>query len=225
MSAGPTISGLHRSGESRKRPTRRAAEQRHELAPSHGLLPSGLSPTLPRGCVRTLLCTTAKSIVEWQTKSIVEWQRWVKLALSIWLSALPPIATEERTFRIGSSVPILLQKSARNTLRAKIGNNRIGANLILNQHCALAPDLDSILHARVRKIFLQQYLPIGDMHMLPVFAASSSSVGWITRGAVSALGGQSEFPLGRPRRDARPAMGSYLVMICCLWRARSAVLR
>ena len=54
---------------------------------------------------------------------------------------------------------ILLQKSARNTLRAKIRNNRIGANPILNQHCALAPDLDLMLHARVRKIFLQQYLP------------------------------------------------------------------
>jgi hypothetical protein len=52
---------------------------------------------------------------------------------------------------------------------AKVGgghlerNNRITANQFLNQHCASGLDLESILLARVRKIFLQQYLPKGDI--------------------------------------------------------------
>jgi hypothetical protein len=41
-------------------------------------------------------------------------------------------------------------------------NYRIGANGFLNQRCALMPNLESILRARVRKIFLQKYLPIAD---------------------------------------------------------------
>jgi len=48
---------------------------------------------------------------------------------------------------------------------AKVGggqlgrNNRITANQFLNRHCASGLDLESILLARMRKIFLQQYLP------------------------------------------------------------------
>jgi hypothetical protein len=38
-------------------------------------------------------------------------------------------------------------------------NNRIGTNGFLNQHCAQTPDVESMLLARMRKIFLQQYLP------------------------------------------------------------------
>jgi hypothetical protein len=38
-------------------------------------------------------------------------------------------------------------------------NNRIGTNGFLNEHCVLAPDLESMLLARMRKIFLQQYRP------------------------------------------------------------------
>jgi hypothetical protein len=53
----------------------------------------------------------------------------------------------------------MLQKSARSSLQAKMRNNRIGTNGFLNQHCALAPDLESMLLARMRKIFLQQNLP------------------------------------------------------------------
>jgi len=60
-------------------------------------------------------------------------------------------------------VPILLQKSGRSSLGAKMRNNRIGTNGFLNQHCALAPDLESMLLARMRKIFLQQYLPKADI--------------------------------------------------------------
>jgi hypothetical protein len=42
-------------------------------------------------------------------------------------------------------------------------NNRIGTNGFLNQHCAQTPDLESMLLARMRKIFLQQYLPQADI--------------------------------------------------------------
>src|SRR5436309_8054997 len=35
-------------------------------------------------------------------------------------------------------------------------NNRIGVNGFLNQPCALIPDLESIMRARMRKIVLQQ---------------------------------------------------------------------
>jgi hypothetical protein len=37
------------------------------------------------------------------------------------------------------------------------GNNRIGTRNFLNQHCALVPDLESILLAQVLKFILQQY--------------------------------------------------------------------
>src|SRR4030088_2180483 len=50
---------------------------------------------------------------------------------------------------------ILLQKSPLRNCRIKIRNNRIGATGFLNQRCALAPDLESILRARMHKIVLQ----------------------------------------------------------------------
>jgi len=40
------------------------------------------------------------------------------------------------------------------------GNNRIGTNNFLNQPCALASDLESILLARALKIVLQHYRPV-----------------------------------------------------------------
>ena len=45
----------------------------------------------------------------------------------------------------------------------EICNNRIGANGFLNWRCVYAPDIESILLAKVRKIFLQQYLPRADV--------------------------------------------------------------
>jgi hypothetical protein len=42
-------------------------------------------------------------------------------------------------------------------------NNRIGEMDFLNQHCALASDLESMLLARVYKIVLQQNLPQADL--------------------------------------------------------------
>jgi hypothetical protein len=55
--------------------------------------------------------------------------------------------------------PILLQKSPRRNCRIRIRNNRIGTNEFLNQRCLLAPDLESILLARMSKILLQQNRP------------------------------------------------------------------
>ena len=57
---------------------------------------------------------------------------------------------------------MLSKKSPRTSCRIEIRNNRIGANGFLNQRCALAPDLESILRARMRKIVLQQNLPAAD---------------------------------------------------------------
>src|SRR5713226_4940655 len=57
----------------------------------------------------------------------------------------------------------MLQKSPWRSCRIRIGNNRIGANGFLNQRCALAPDLESILRARVSKIVFQQHRPFADM--------------------------------------------------------------
>jgi hypothetical protein len=56
-------------------------------------------------------------------------------------------------------VPILLQKSTRLGLRAKMRNNRIGTDEFLNQRCALVFDLESILLVQTLKMVLQQYLP------------------------------------------------------------------
>ena len=52
---------------------------------------------------------------------------------------------------------ILLQKSPQRSCKRKIRNNGIGTNGFLNQRCALAPDLESILRARMSKIVFQQY--------------------------------------------------------------------
>jgi hypothetical protein len=54
---------------------------------------------------------------------------------------------------------------------AKVGgeqlgrNNRITANQFLNRHCASGLDLESILLARMQKIFLQQYRHVCDIVM------------------------------------------------------------
>jgi len=75
------------------------------------------------------------------------------------ISAMPRSGRSARQ----RNVPILLQKSARRSQRAKTGNNRIETNKFLNQNCAVARDFESILLAWVLKIFLQQYLPSADI--------------------------------------------------------------
>jgi hypothetical protein len=62
-------------------------------------------------------------------------------------------------------VPIVLQKSPWRSCRIKIRNNRIGPNGLLNQRCALTPDLESILRAQMGKIVLQHNLPIADIEL------------------------------------------------------------
>jgi hypothetical protein len=52
---------------------------------------------------------------------------------------------------------MLSKKSPRTSCRIRIRNNRIGANGFLNQRCALAPDLESILRARMSKIVFRQH--------------------------------------------------------------------
>jgi len=60
------------------------------------------------------------------------------------------------------SLPRILVSSERDIV-AKVGNghlarnNRIGTNKLLNQHCASALELESILLTWTRKILLQQY--------------------------------------------------------------------
>jgi hypothetical protein len=56
--------------------------------------------------------------------------------------------------------PILLQKSPRESCRIETRNNRIETNGFLNQRCACAPDVESMLLAQMRKIFLQHYRPV-----------------------------------------------------------------
>jgi hypothetical protein len=51
---------------------------------------------------------------------------------------------------------ILLQNSTPNGSQAKIGNSRIGTRRFLNQHCALALDLGSMLLTGTVKLVLQQ---------------------------------------------------------------------
>jgi hypothetical protein len=46
-----------------------------------------------------------------------------------------------------------LDADAARRLGAKMRNNRIGTKGFLSQHCALAPDLESMLLARMRKVF------------------------------------------------------------------------
>src|SRR5436190_24302054 len=109
--------------------------------------------TLPHGYAKTLLCITAKSIVEWQ--------RWA------------PKATVTNQNVMRRFVPILLQKSPRRSCRIKIRNNRIGANGFLNQRCALTPDLESILRTQTGKILLQQ-----NRHEAPVRCDAPSRSLW-----------------------------------------------
>src|SRR5436305_11762315 len=78
------------------------------------------------------------------------------------MSAMPPTATESMLATNRRDVPILLQKSPRRSCRIKMRNNRIGVNGFLNQPCALIPDLESIMRARMRKIVLQHNLPLPD---------------------------------------------------------------
>ena len=64
---------------------------------------------------------------------------------------------------MGSSVPIVLQKSPTSIRSVIMGNNRIGRSGFLNQSCALAPDVESTLLALALKIVLQQYLPFSEL--------------------------------------------------------------
>jgi len=75
-------------------------------------------------------------------------------------------------------VPILLQKSARSSWRAIIESGRA---TFLNQHCALVPDLESILLAQVLKFFLQQYRPKADIAASAILLEPVSRRGTITR--------------------------------------------
>src|SRR5712691_3368603 len=61
--------------------------------------------------------------------------------------------------RHGSWGPMLSKKSPRKSCGIGIRNNRIEANGFLNQRCALAPDLESILRTRMSKIVFRQYRP------------------------------------------------------------------
>src|SRR5262245_9576727 len=68
---------------------------------------------------------------------------------------------------------MLSKKSPQTSCRIRIRNDRIGANGFLNQRCALAPDLESILRARMSKIVFRQHRPTADIHLV----ASASSAG------------------------------------------------
>jgi hypothetical protein len=57
----------------------------------------------------------------------------------------------------------MLQKSPSKLCEIEICNDRIGANGFLNRRCVCAPDIEAILLAKMRKIFLQQYLPQPDL--------------------------------------------------------------
>jgi hypothetical protein len=60
---------------------------------------------------------------------------------------------------------MLLQKSMRTSRGAIVPNNRISPSEFLNQRCAMVPDLESMLLAWMRKIFLRQYLPEADIRI------------------------------------------------------------
>src|SRR5215204_2554942 len=57
---------------------------------------------------------------------------------------------------------MLSKKSPRGSCGIGKRNNRIGRTGSLNQRCALAPDLESILRGRTRKILFRQHRPITD---------------------------------------------------------------
>src|SRR5712671_6527514 len=78
-----------------------------------------------------------------------------------------PLCPQQRTFvsAVGTSVECrYCCKSHRDEAveykRATIESRRNG---FLDQRCAYAPDIESILLAKMRKIFLQQYLPQADI--------------------------------------------------------------
>ena len=56
-----------------------------------------------------------------------------------------------------------LKKSPRKICGIGIRNNRIEGNRFLNQRCALAPDLESILRAPMSKILFQQHRSLADI--------------------------------------------------------------
>src|SRR5882672_9401082 len=57
---------------------------------------------------------------------------------------------------------MLSKKSPRKICRIGIRNYRTGVKGFLNQRCVLAPDLESILRTRMRKIVFRQHRPAGD---------------------------------------------------------------
>jgi hypothetical protein len=75
------------------------------------------------------------------------------------MAAVHSIAEELAHPRHRGFVPILLQKSLRGRRKAILRNNRIWANECLNQSCEPRADLESMLLARMPKVFLQHYLP------------------------------------------------------------------
>ena len=62
---------------------------------------------------------------------------------------------------------MLSKKSPRTSCRIRIRNNRIGATEFLNQRCAMAPDLESILRAHMSKIVFRQHRPGADSEEVP----------------------------------------------------------
>jgi hypothetical protein len=61
---------------------------------------------------------------------------------------------------MADSVAKLAEESSWQAIARK---NRIGPNKFLNQHCARAPDRESILLARTLKIVLQHYRHFADL--------------------------------------------------------------
>jgi hypothetical protein len=109
----------------RQRPAdRRAAKQRDEIAPFHCPMPPVL-PTeriahlsygrrLPRCGISTGLCRL--------------WVEMRRTRIEHILSALPPLATEERTFGIGSSVPIATFRAAARSIAIRSPRRRSAIN-------------------------------------------------------------------------------------------------
>ena len=86
-----------------ERPRRRAAEQRDELAPPHGFLSAGGLQPITR-CRKCRVVHHSK--IEHR---MAELGQNAKNSHRAYLVRFTPLATEERTFGIGSSVPIATQ--------------------------------------------------------------------------------------------------------------------
>src|ERR1700680_401138 len=112
--------------------------------------------------------------------------RILPICRSAWPSIAVELAHRKRTTQCADCVAKLDEEQL-------AGNNRIRTNKILNQHCVLGPNLESILLARALKIVLQQYLP-------------TAEVARIVRS---------------PRRPARPAMRACRIPIGVLttWKS------